>query len=251
MMVLVYAPILKQISCHLYESPLPEAVFDLNHNKIDNITGAIMLKLYAHPNTRADRALWTLEEAGAPYEYVYVNLRQGEARQPPFLALNPGGKLPVLVDGDLVLTESAAICTYIADRHPASDLVPVAGSADRARYDQWCFFALSELEQPLWSMAKHKFALPIAQRIPAMIETGKWEFGIAAGLLAQALTGRAYIVGERFSVADILLGHTLAWARAFKVPLGHEVLDAYADRLLSRPAFARVKARMNPEPPRA
>jgi glutathione S-transferase len=202
-----------------------------------------MLKVYGCPNTRSTRVVWTLEEAEAEYDYHKVDLLAGEGRDPAYLALHPGGKVPTLVDEDLVLTESAAICTYIGDRFPASGLTPPAGSRDRARYDQWCFFVLSELEQPLWTITKHRFALPEKYRVPAIIETAHWEFGVATQLLALGLGGRDYLVGDRFTVADILAVHTLAWARAFQIPLGHAALDAYADRLLARPALVRGKAR--------
>lgn len=202
-----------------------------------------MLQVYGCPNTRSTRVVWALEEAGAEYDYHKVDLLAGAGRQPSYLALNPGGKVPALVDGELVLTESAAICNYIGDRFPASGLTPVAGSRDRACYDRWCFFVLSELEQPLWTIAKHRFALPEKRRVPATIETAEWEFGVAAKLLALGLGERDFLVGDCFTAADLLAAHTLAWARAFQLPLGHAALDAYADRLLARPALARGKAR--------
>src|SRR5690349_2528862 len=101
------------------------------------------MKVYGFPNTRSARVVWTLEEAGAPYEYVFVNLLKGEARQPGFLEVNPGGKVPAFADGDLVLTESGAICTHIADQFPAAKLAPPHASGDRARFHQWCLFALT------------------------------------------------------------------------------------------------------------
>ncbi|MCC8988107.1 MAG: glutathione S-transferase, partial [Candidatus Contendobacter sp.] len=117
-----------------------------------------MFKVYGCPHTRSTRVVWALEEVGAEYEYQKVDLFAGEGRQPAYLALNPGGKVPALADGDLVLTESSAICTYIGDAFPASGLTPPFGSPERARYNQWCSFAVCELEQPLWTMAKHRFA---------------------------------------------------------------------------------------------
>jgi glutathione S-transferase len=197
----------------------------------------MMLTLYGCPKTRSDRALWALEEKGVPYHVEWVNLSRGEGRTPAFLALNPAGKVPLLKDGDVILTESLAICSYIADRCPGKTLAPVFGSDDRARYEQWCSFAISELEQPLWTISKHKFALPAEWRVPAVIDTARWEFAKAAQLLAQGLGQHEFIVGDSFSVADILIGHTLAWARAFGVPTAQPVVEAYADRLFARPAF--------------
>ena len=206
-----------------------------------------MLTVYGCANTRSSRVLWAMEEAGAEYEYVAVDLRAGAGWKPEYLALNPGGKVPTLVDGELVLTESAAICTYIGDRFPASRLTPPVGSPERARYDQWCYFVLSELEQPLWTMAKHLFALPERRRVPAMLDTARWEFAVAAKVLAGGLGRREFIVDGGLTAADILIAHTLAWARTFELPLEHDHLVAYAQRLLARPAWARVQEREQAE----
>ena len=206
-----------------------------------------MLTVYGCANTRSSRVLWALEEAGAEYEYVAVDLRAGAGWKPEYLALNPGGKVPTLVDGELALTESAAICTYIGDRFPASRLTPPVGSPERAHYDQWCYFVLSELEQPLWTLAKHLFALPEHRRVPAVLDTARWEFAVAAKVLAAGLGRREFIVGDHFTATDILIAHTLAWALAFKLPLEHNHLAAYAERLLARPAWARVQKREQAE----
>jgi len=200
------------------------------------------VQLYGCSRTRADRVRWTLEEVGADYEYVPVELRKGETRTPEFLARNPFGKLPVLEVDQHYLTESAAICRFIADRHPAAGLIAAPGTLERARCDQWCDFAISELEQPLWLMAKHRFALPPEQRVAAVLETAVWEFERAVDILARGLGSKPWILGERFSVADILIGHTLAWARSSNQSLGVEAVVAYADRVLGRPAFQRVTA---------
>ena len=202
-----------------------------------------MLTVYGTPGTRSSRVTWTLEELGLDYQFKKIDLRAGEGQRPPFIDLNPGGKVPVLTDGDLVLTESVAICCYLADLKPEAGLIPpLTDPAARATHLQWCCFAISELEQPLWSMAKHTFALPEDKRIAAMLATAGWEFRRPVKVLTTALQDREYILGDRFSVADILLGHTLAWARMVKLPLG-DVLDGYADRLLTRPALAQAQAR--------
>ena len=206
-----------------------------------------MLTVYGCTNTRSSRVLWVLEEAGAEYEYIAVDLRIGAGWQPEYLALNAGGKVPTLVDGELVLTESAAICTYIGDCFPASRLTPPVGSPERAHYDQWCYFVLSELEQPLWTLAKHTFALPERRRVPAVLDTARWEFTVAAKVLAAGLGREEFIVGDRFTAADILIAHTLAWARAFELPLEPDSLTAYAERLLARPAWMRARERERAE----
>ena len=130
------------------------------------------MKLYGCPNSRSLRAAWALEEAAAEYEYVSVDLFKGAARTPEFLALNPAGKVPVLVDGELTLTESGAIIDYVGNRFPVSGLVP-RDAAARANCLRWMFFAQTELEQPLWTIAKHRFALPKDKRIAGIENTAR------------------------------------------------------------------------------
>ena len=206
-----------------------------------------MFMVYGFPNSRSSRVVWALEEVGAEYECVHVDLRAGAGWRPEYLALNVGGKVPTLVEGEFVLTESGAICTYIGDRFPATGLTPPVGGQERARYDQWCYFALSELEQPLWTIGKHTFALPERRRAPAVLETARWEFSVAAKILAEGLGRREFIAGDRFTAADILVAHTLAWAQAFELPLEHDNLESYTMRLLARPAWRRAQEREQAE----
>ncbi len=200
------------------------------------------MKLYGCPNSRSLRAAWALEEAGAQYEYVLVDLFKGAGRAPRFLALNPAGKVPVLVDGGLTLTESAAIITYVAEKFPACHLMPQAG-APRADCLRWMLYVATELEQPLWTIAKHRFALPKDKRVAGMEDTARWEFTAAAGVLDKSLLDRPFVCGDSFSGADVLLAHTLAWARSAKIELASPVLAAYLERQLARPALARARAR--------
>jgi len=202
-----------------------------------------MIKVYGWPNTRSLRVVWALEEAGAGYEYVPVNLMRGEGRRPSYLSINPGGKVPTLMDGDLVLTESAAICCYVGDMHPASGLTPACGTRERALHDRWCYFVLSELEQPLWTMVKHRFALPEKRRVPAILDTAQWEFTVAAKALSARFGNGPFVLGETFTVADILIGHTLAWAQAWNISLEQEPLLEYSERLRQRPALVRAQER--------
>lgn len=201
-----------------------------------------MIKLYGTPNTRSTRVAWALEEAGAEYEFILVQLAKGEQKQPAFLSVNPAGKIPTLVDGDLVLSESAAICTYIGDKFPQSGLVPpVTDLANRARYLQWCFFAMTELESSLWTGEKHA-RLPKEKQLPEVLEACRTEFDHAAAVLAQHLQGREYAVDSGFTAADIILARVLNWARGRGITL-NETLGNYADRMLARPAVARAAAR--------
>ena len=202
-----------------------------------------MIKIYGYPRTRTIRVLWALEEIGAEYELAKVDLMKGGGHDPEYTRLNPAGKVPLLVDGELVLSESGAICTYLGDRFPESGLVPGVGTNERALYDKCCFFALCELEQPLWTMAKHWRFLPKDRRVPEVIETARWEFARCADVLSTELGDRAFAVGTGFTAADILLAHVLNWARGDDMALGHEALEAYTDRMVSRPALARARER--------
>ena len=106
---------------------------------------------------------------------------------------------------------------------------------------------MSELEQPLWTIGKHTFALPERRRAPAVLETARWEFSVAAKILAEGLGRREFIAGDRFTAADILVAHTLAWAQAFELPLEHDNLESYTMRLLARPAWRRAQEREQAE----
>lgn len=141
-----------------------------------------MLKLYGMGPTRSLRALWALRELDAEFEFVPVNLPAGENRHPDFLRLNPAGKLPVLVDGDFVLTESAAIVMYLAEKYGAKGLMP-ADLKERAQAYRWSLFAVTELEQPLWRMAKHTFLYPEDKRLPGDIALAREEFAAMAAVL--------------------------------------------------------------------
>jgi glutathione S-transferase len=202
-----------------------------------------MITIYGCPGTRSFRAVWAMEEAGVSYEYVKIDLAAGEGRQPSFCRINPGGKVPVLVDGEFVLTESAAICTYIGDRFPDSRLTPRAGTRERAQYDRWCYFVIGELEQPLWTTAKHRFALPADWRVPAVVETAVKEFAVALGVLEEGLGAKPFILGEAFTAADILIIQTLLWAKKRDVLPESERLLAYVNRAVCRPAYARALVR--------
>ncbi|MDM7858994.1 glutathione S-transferase family protein [Alteromonas sp. ASW11-36] len=198
-----------------------------------------MISIYSFPGTRGVRVTWAAEELGTAYEYKIINLYQGEHKQPEYLAISPTAKVPVIKDGNTVIAESGAILTYLADC--AGKLIPPTATPERACYEQMMYFVMTELEQPLWTMGKHKFALPEVKRIAANLELGAWEFQQALAIFAQLLGDRQYVLGDEFSVADIAAGHTLSWAQGFKQPLTHDNVIAYADRVLARPALAKAR----------
>jgi len=199
-----------------------------------------MYQVYGFPKSRSGRVLWMLEEIEAPYRYIPVNLGAGEGQSPEYLRLNPGGKVPTLVADEIAIFESGAILAWLGDRHPDSCLVPPAGSPERARYDQWSYFVLTELEQPLWTIAKHKFVLPRELRVPQIAETCLWEFARACRVLETGLGSGPHLVGRAFTAADLLAAHTIAWAQAFKVPIESKTLTDYGTLHNGRPARRRA-----------
>ncbi|WP_028224341.1 glutathione S-transferase family protein [Paraburkholderia ferrariae] len=192
------------------------------------------MKLYGFPGTRAQRALWGLKEVDADFEYVHVNLLEGEHKRPEFLRINPAGKVPVLVDGDRVIPESAAIVLYLAEKYPEKALLP-ADIEERAQAFRWTLFAVTELEQPLWRITRHTFLYPPDRRLSADIELARDDFMTMAAILEQHLEGRQFIVGERLSVADCVTVYLIDWANEAGLIDSFPGLQAYLERLYARP----------------
>ncbi|WP_441292588.1 glutathione S-transferase family protein [Sorangium sp. KYC3313] len=195
------------------------------------------MKLYEFAPTRSIRVRWVLQELGVEFESIQVNLRAGENRRPEFLKLNPAGKLPVLVDGDLVLTESVAIVLYLAEKYPDKGLLP-ADPGERAKVNQWLLFAATELEQPLWRIARHKFLYPEDKRLPADIPVACEDFKAMAGVLEKHMEQRQFVVGDRVTVADLVMAYTLDWANEAHLLDDFPQLRAYMDRMYARPHAA-------------
>jgi glutathione S-transferase len=192
------------------------------------------MKLYGFGPTRSLRALWGLKELDADFEYVSVNLAAGEHRRPDFLRLNPAGKLPVLVDGDLVLTESAAIVLYLAEKHRDKGLLPV-DLKERAQAYRWLMFAVTELEQPLWRIARHTFIYPEARRLPADVVIAREEFAAMATILDRHMEGRQFIVCDGITIADCVTAYLIDWANEQQMIDDFRQLSAYLERMYARP----------------
>jgi glutathione S-transferase len=192
------------------------------------------MKLYGFGPTRSLRALWCLGELDTDFEFVSVDLRGGEHRRPDFLRLNPAGKVPVLVDGDLVLTESAAIVMYLAEKYPDKGLVP-ADLKLRAQAYRWIMFAVTELEQPLWRISRHTFIYPENKRIPDDIVIAREDFVEMAAVLDRHMEGRQFIVGDRMSIADCVTAYVIDWANELHLIDDCRQLRAYLERMYSRP----------------
>ena len=192
------------------------------------------MKLYEFGPTRSIRARWTLQELGVDFEPIRVNLLAGEHQQPEFLKINPAGKLPVLVDGDLVLTESVAIVLYLAEKYSGKGLLPT-DLRRRAQVNRWLLFAATELEQPLWRIARHTVLYPEEQRLPDDVVIASREFKEMAAVLEKHMQGREFVVGDGATVADFVTAYTLDWGNEDKL-LGHcpQLMD-YMERMYARP----------------
>ncbi|TKT55846.1 glutathione S-transferase family protein [Rhizobium sp. LC145] len=210
-----------------------------------------MMKLYGLGPTRSLRARWALQELDAEFEFVPVNIMAGENRHPDFLRINPAGKLPVLVDGDFVLTESAAIVMYLAEKYGDKGLMP-ADLKERALVYRWSLFGVTELEQPLWRMAKHGFLYPEDKRLPEDIALAKEEFLEMAAVLERHMDGREFIVGDKITVADCVTAYVLDWGDENGLIDGFPNLKAYLERMYARPKapqrIAEAFANLQPVP---
>jgi glutathione S-transferase len=195
------------------------------------------MKLYEFPPTRSIRARWMLQELGVPFESIRVDLPKGEHRSPAFLKLNPAAKVPVLVDGDLVLNESVAIVLYLADKHAEKGFLP-RDPKSRAEMDRWLLFTVTELEQPLWRIAKHTSLLPEARRIPRDVTLAGEEFTEMAPVLEQHLESHAFVAGDRVTAADFVVAYTLDWANEAKLLSSFPASIAYMERMYERPRAA-------------
>jgi glutathione S-transferase len=192
------------------------------------------MKLYGFGPTRSLRALWGLNELGAEFEFEVVNLVTGENQRPEFLRLNPAGKLPVLVDGDLVIPESAAIVLYLAEKYPQGRLLP-ADLRTRAEVYRWVMFAMTELETPLWRITRHTALLPPEQRLPQDAALAREDFARMATVFERHMTGRIFIVGDAITAADCVTAYLMDWANEQGLLDGKPNLQVYLQRMYDRP----------------
>jgi glutathione S-transferase len=194
-----------------------------------------MIKLFWAARTRAFRALWMLEEAGCAYERVPIDIESGGKGNAEFLEVNPMAKVPALRDGEVMLAESGAICAYIADRYPAAGLAPAIGDPRRGRYLHWLFFAGNCIE-PAYAQKFTNLQLPEG--------TAGWgSFDRVMNVLEAALAKGPWILGERFSAADVMIGADLFYGvERFKLITGKPAIEAYVQRCLARPAHKRAMA---------
>lgn len=192
------------------------------------------MKLYEFGPTRSIRARWILQELGADFESVTVDLPARAHLSPEYLELNPAGKVPALVDGDLVLTESVAIVLYLAEKYADRGFLP-ADVPLRAEAYRWILFAVTELEQPLWRIARHTAVYAEQDRLPADVALARRDFLPMAAVLEGHMSGRTYVVGERATAADFVVAYTLDWAGEARLLGECPTLRSYLERMYARP----------------
>ena len=199
------------------------------------------MRLYHQPRSRSTRVLWLAEEAGAPVDVVVI--AREEKSTDEYRKMHPMGRSPAYVEDGGPVFESAALCLHLADRHPEAGLIAEPGSHERALQYQWCFFAMTELEAPLVDAARQVWkdsGEPDAAIVAAAL--GRFEQG--ADVVAAALAGDEYLVGNSFSVADVVVGGVLTFARMSElVPELPPGIAPYVDGLEARPARQRAYAR--------
>ena len=195
------------------------------------------LTLYHAAPSRSSIVHWMLEELGEPYDIQLVSFKKGENRQPEFLAINPMGKLPTIKHGDTVITEAAAICTYLADEFPQAKLNIPVGNPQRGVYLKWLFFGPSCFEPAITERAFPR------KQPPPRSTLGFGDFETVMDVMAKGVgAAKPYLMGSQFTVADAYLYTTLTWASDAKVDLQpFASLRAYRDRVAARPAVQAAR----------
>jgi len=195
------------------------------------------LTLYHAAPSRSSVTLWMLEELGHPYDLKLINLQAGENLKPDYLAINPMGKVPALKHGDTIITELAAICTYLADEFPDAKLNVPVGTPRRGLYLKWLFFGPGCLEPAVIDRAAPR--KEGARR--AMLGYG--DFDTTMNVIAKAVEKGPWLMGEQFTAADVVIGANIRWGMTFKmIPERKEFTD-YAARIAARPAAQRAEAK--------
>ena len=195
------------------------------------------LTLYHCPGTRSQRVRWALEELGLDYRLEPIDLYHGQGDSPEYRAINPLGQLPALRIGERVILESGAIVHWLADHFVPGALAPSIDSPLRAEFEQWMFFAVTNLEGPAWEIVLHREILPEQTAVREIIPFAEGRLEQVLDRLATHLRERDYLLGRQFSAADILAGYILMWFP--RQIAARPSLKAYLKRLKARPAYRR------------
>ena len=194
-----------------------------------------MLTLYHAIPSRSSIARWMLEEVGEPYAIKRLDLQKGENREAAYLAVNPMGKVPALDHDGVVITEAAAICTYLADTFPHAKLNVSVGDPRRGPYLKWLFFGPSCVEPAITDRA-------FPRKEEARPSTlGHGDYDTVIDVLAKGVARGPYILGDQFTAADVIIGSGLRWGMMFKLIPERPEFVAYGARLGERPALRRAQ----------
>jgi glutathione S-transferase len=193
------------------------------------------LVLYTNPQSRGRVARWMLEEVGQPYKTEVLDYAS-TMKAPAYLAINPMGKVPALRHGDAIVTENAAICTYLADAFPLAKLAPPPGDRRRAPYYRWMFFAAGPVEYAVSNKALGFAVPPERERM-----IGYGTVARALDTLEAAVSGGAYLVGDSFTAADLYVGSHIGFGMMFGTIDKRPAFEQYWQRISSRPACVRAK----------
>jgi glutathione S-transferase len=194
------------------------------------------ITFYHNPMSRGRIIHWMLEEVGVPYRVELVDLQKNEQKLPKFLAINPMGKLPAIVHRGVVVTECAAICVYLADAFLAAQLAPRLDDPARGTYLRWMFFGAGCVDPGL---IDRMLARPVPERVGAV---GYGRFEDMTNVLEKAITPGPYILGERFSAADLYIGGQIGFGLMMKTLDARPQFQAYVARCTDRPAYKRAMA---------
>jgi glutathione S-transferase len=192
--------------------------------------------LFHSPQTRSSSAALLLEELGAPHDLHILNMKKGEQREPAYLAINPLGKVPAIKHGDALITEQVAIFLYLADLFPEAGITPVIGDPLRGPYLRWMVYYAASFEPAIVDRAMKRDPAP-----QGMSPYG--DFDSMLKVVTDQLSKGPYILGDRFTAADVLWGTALTWTTSFKIVPELPVIMDYVKRLGARPAVARVNER--------
>ncbi len=199
-----------------------------------------MIKLHGVRQSRALRSLWALEELGVPYENVPTSFAT-DTKTPEFLAINPNGRIPALVDDEVTLFESMAINLYLAKRYDTKGLYPKS-LADEARAVQWSFWAMTEIEPPLLQVLMNRVFLPAPQRDESAAKAAEEKLGQPLRVLDGALADRKYLLGDSFTIADLNVAAVLSWALFSKVDLAKTPnTERWLKECCARPSFTKAQ----------
>lgn len=195
------------------------------------------ITLYTNPNSRGRIIRWLLEECGADYEVVPVPYGENGTKSADFLAINPMGKLPAVKYGDAVITETAALITFLAELFPEKNLIPAVGTAERGEFYRWLMFAL----HAEYAFMDKRFGIPETPERKYSIGYGSFDEVVAT--LTTFLNGKEYALGDHFTALDLYLSGLIAWGimRAQVLDMDSE-LGAFMKRHAARPAFAKSQA---------